>query len=182
MKWFVNENVKQIRNNVLLIDGYNIINAWEDLAQIASENLEEARHFFNNRISEYAQYNGIETYIVYDAYKVKGMNNRVEKIKNLTIVFTKENQTADSYIEKFIHDYKYKRHAIIRVATNDLVEQNMVLGKGAARLTARELLLEVNQSKQEIQTRIKENPDNRYTLGQSLDKETYEKLEKLRRS
>lgn len=174
--------MKQIRNNVLLIDGYNIINAWSEFAKIASENLEEARHLFNNKISEYAQYNGIETYIVYDAYKVKGMDNRIEKIKNLTIIFTKENQTADSYIEKFIHDYKYKRHAIIRVATNDLTEQNMVLGKGAARLTARELLLEVEESKDSIRTIIKECSDNRYTLGQQLDRETYEKLEKLRRS
>ena len=64
--------MKQIRNNVLLIDGYNIINAWEELAQAASENLEDARHMLNNMISEYAHYNGIETYIVYDAYKVKG--------------------------------------------------------------------------------------------------------------
>lgn len=174
--------MKQIRNNVLLVDGYNIINAWGDLAKIATENLEDARHKLNNRISEYADYNGIETYIVYDAYRVKGTNNRVEKIKNLTIIFTKENQTADHYIEKFIHDYKYKRHAIIRVATNDMVEQNMVLGKGAVRLTARELLLEVNKSKEDIRHTIKENLDGRYTLGQHIDKETLEKLEKIRRS
>ncbi len=174
--------MKQIRNHVLLIDGYNIINAWEELAQIANVNLEDARHKLNNMISEYAHYNGIETTIVYDAYKVKGITNRIEKSKNLTIVFTKENQTADSYIEKFIHDYKYKRHAIIRVATNDMTEQNMVLGKGAARLTARELLIEVNQSKKNIQTAIQENSNRRYTFEQSLDKETYEKLEKLRRS
>lgn len=174
--------MKQIRNNVLLIDGYNIINAWADLAQLAKENLEDARHAFNNQISEYAQYNDIETYIIYDAYKVKGTTNRIEKIKNLTVIFTKENQTADSYIEKFIHDYKYKRHAIIRVATNDGVEQSMVLGKGAARVTARELLLEVKQSKKGITKTLKENNDSRFTFEQSLDKETYEILEKLRRS
>ncbi|MDO4710565.1 MAG: NYN domain-containing protein [Peptostreptococcaceae bacterium] len=174
--------MKQIRNNVLLIDGYNIINAWGDLAKIAGDNLEEARRLFNDKISEYAQYNGIDTYIVYDAYKVRGVSDREEKIKKLTIIFTKENQTADSYIEKFIHDYKYKRHAMIRVATNDLTEQNMVLGKGAARLTARELLLEVEQSKESIRRIIKEGSENRYTLGQRLDKETFDKLEKLRRS
>ena len=174
--------MKQIRNNVLLIDGYNIINAWEELAQSASENLEDARHMLNNMISEYAHYNDIETYIVYDAYKVKGLASRIEKTRNLTIVFTKENQTADNYIEKFIHDYKYKRHAIIRVATNDMVEQNMVLGKGAARLTARELLLEVRQSRQNIRTVLKENSEKKYTIEQSLDRDTYEKLERLRRS
>lgn len=174
--------MKQIRNHVLLIDGYNIINAWGDLAKIAAENLEDARHQLNNKISEYAHYNGIDTYIVYDAYKVKGVSNRIERLKHLTIIFTKENQTADNYIEKFIHDYKYKRHAIIRVATNDMVEQNMVLGKGAARLTARELLLEVNQSKTDIRTVLNENRDNRYTLGQRIDKETLEKLEQIRRS
>ena len=174
--------MKQIRNNVLLIDGYNIINAWGELAKLANENLEEARHKLNNVISEYAAYNGIETYIVYDAYKVKGTSNRTEKTKNLTIIFTKENQTADSYIEKFIHDYKYKRHAIIRVATNDHVEQNMILGKGAARLTARELQLEVNKSKADIKSEIKREHNSDYSLGSRIDKETYEKLEKIRRS
>lgn len=173
--------MRHIKNNVLLIDGYNIINAWEFLAKAANENLEDARFKLNNMISEYADYNGIQTYIVYDAYKVKSVVNRVEKMKNLTIVFTKENQTADSYIEKFIHDYKYKRNSIIRVATNDLVEQNMILGKGAARLTARELLLEVRKSKEDIKHTIKQNNDTRYTFEQSLDKETYEKLEKIRR-
>lgn len=174
--------MKQIKNNVLLIDGYNIINAWSELAKLASVNLEEARHKLNNIISEYAAYNEIETYIVYDAYKVKGTSSRKEKIKNLTVIFTKENQTADSYIEKFIHDYKYKRHAIIRVATNDHVEQNMILGKGAARLTARELQLEVNKSKSEIKREIRKEHSSDYSLGNRIDRETYEKLEKIRRS
>lgn len=173
--------MKQIRNNLLLIDGYNIINAWPELAKVASNNLEEARHLFNNTISEYANYNKIETYIVYDAYKVKGAANRKEKIKNLTIVFTKENQTADNYIEKFIHDYKYKRHAIIRVATNDYTEQNMILGKGAARLTSRELYHEVGQSKKEVREEIKQRDRSSYSLGDRIDKETFEKLEKIRR-
>ena len=173
--------MKQIRNNVLLIDGYNIINAWQDLAKLASSNLEEARQAFNHLISEYAAYNRIETYIVYDAYKVKSSMNRKEKIKDLTIIFTKENQTADSYIEKFIHDYKYKRHAIIRVATNDFAEQNMILGKGAARLTATELYLEVSQTKKEIKNETQKSRGSEYSLGNRLDKETYEKLEKIRR-
>ncbi len=173
--------MKQIRSQVLIIDGYNIINAWHDIAKLASSSLEDARHAFENIISEYASYNQIETYIVYDAYKVKTRSNRIEKIKNLTIVFTKENQTADSYIEKFIHDYKYKRHSIIRVATNDFTEQNMVLGKGAARLTARELKLEVEKSRTDIKNDLKQNISSEYSLGSRLDKETYEKLEKIRR-
>ena len=164
-----------------MIDGYNIINAWQDLAKTASENLEEARHKFNNIIAEYATYNRIETYIVYDAYKVKGASNRKEKIKDLTIIYTKENQTADSYIEKFIHDYKYKRHAIIRVATNDYTEQNMILGKGGARLTARELQLEVSKSKKQIKDDIQKTHSSEYSLGNRIDKETFEKLEKIRR-
>lgn len=174
--------MKQIKNNLLLIDGYNIINAWEELSKIAGASLEEARHKFNNIIAEYAAFNGIETYIIYDAYKVKGAANRTERIKNLTIVFTKENQTADSYIEKFIHDYKYKRHAVIRVATNDHVEQNMILGKGAARLTARELHLEVKKTKTDIKKEIAREHNSDYALGNRIDKETYEKLEKIRRS
>ncbi len=174
--------MKQIRNNVLLIDGYNIINAWGELASIAETDLSEAREKLNEKISEYAHYNGVEAYVVYDAYKVKTTINQIERIKSLTVVYTKENQTADAYIEKFIHEYKYKRHAIIRVATNDHAEQNMVMGKGAVRLTARELHLEVEQSKKHIRSAIKESVGRGYTLEQSLDRETYEKLEKLRRS
>lgn len=174
--------MKQIRHHVLLVDGYNIINAWASLRNLAQTNLEEARHQLNQMLSEFAAYKGIETTVVYDAYRVKGTSNRTDRIKNLTIVFTKENQTADSYIEKFIHDYKYKRHAIIRVATNDHTEQNMVLGKGAARVTARELEHEVQQSKKEIQADLKREPTSDYALGNRIDRETYEKLEKIRRS
>lgn len=171
----------KIDKNILIVDGYNIINSWEELYKLAESNLEDARDRLNDIMSEFAQYNMIDVYVVYDAYNIKNVKNRVQKIKKLTIVFTKEDQTADAYIEKFLHDYKYKKNTIIRVATNDLNEQNMVLGKGAVRMTARELFLEVKNSKKEIRTHLKEKENQKYTFEQVLDKETYEKLEKIRR-
>lgn len=174
--------MKSVNSNILIVDGYNVINAWEELSKLAERSLEEARQKLNDIISEFAEYTQVETYIVYDAYNVKIIKDRITKIKKLTIIFTKENQTADAYIEKFLHDYKYKRNTTIRVATNDYTEQNMVLGKGAVRLTARELYLEVQESKKDIKKILKKNETSSYTFEQLLDKETYEILEKIRRS
>lgn len=174
--------MQKVKSNILIIDGYNVINAWEELSKIAEKNLEEARNRLNEIISEFAEYNQVESYIVYDAYNVKISKDRITKIKRLTIVFTKEDQTADAYIEKFLHDYKYKRNTTIRVATNDLTEQNMVLGKGAVRLTARELFLEVQESKKDIKRVLKNNENEGYTVAQRLDPKVYEILEKIRRS
>lgn len=174
--------MKKVKSNILIVDGYNVINAWEELSKIADKNLEEARSRLNDIITEFAEYNQVEAYVVYDAYNVKISKDRITKIKRTTIVFTKEDQTADAYIEKFLHDYKYKRNTTIRIATNDLTEQNMVLGKGAVRLTARELWLEVQESKKDIKRVLKKTENEGYTVEQRLDPKTYEILEKIRRS
>ena len=174
--------MKSMKSNILIVDGYNIINAWQGLSKIADRNLEDARNELNNILYEFVEYNKIDGYVVYDAYNIRVMKERIIKMKNLTVVYTSENQTADAYIEKFLHDYKYKRNTTIRVATNDLTEQNMVLGKGAVRLTARELYLEVQQSKKDIRKQIKDNTSDGYTVDQILDPKVLELLEKIRRS
>ena len=93
---------KKKHNSYLIVDGYNIINDWEELKSLASEDLDAARERLIHYIIEYAQYNGKKAIIVFDAYNVKNSREKVERRKYITIVYTKEHQNADSYIEKFI--------------------------------------------------------------------------------
>lgn len=120
----------------LLIDGYNIIFAWEDLKKIAEENLDAARGELINRMCNYQGYAGCELILVFDAYRVKGRHRDVERYCNINIVYTKESETADSYIERVTHELS-KKHRV-RVATSDGLEQMIILGSGAMRISAAE--------------------------------------------
>jgi small GTP-binding protein len=120
----------------LLVDGYNIIFAWDDLKKIADENLDAARAELIKRMCNYQGYAGCELILVFDAYKVKGKHREVEKYCNINLVFTKESETADSYIERVTHELS-KEHRV-RVATSDGTEQMIILGNGAMRISAAE--------------------------------------------
>ena len=120
----------------LLVDGYNIIFSWEDLKKIAEDNLDAARGELINRMCNYQGYAGCELILVFDAYKVKGKHRDVEKYCNINIVYTKESETADTYIERVTHTLS-KDHRV-RVATSDGVEQMIILGNGAMRISASE--------------------------------------------
>lgn len=163
----------------LIIDGYNIINAWPSLKQLASEDLLCARETLCEKMSEYANFRGIEVIIVFDAYRVKNRSRNFEKkYKSVVVEYTKEDQTADSFIEKLISNMD--KRDFIRVATNDWAEQQIVLGKGKSRLSARELRIEVEGANKKIKKTI-QNVKARNTLDSLVDKKTLEKLEKLRR-
>lgn len=120
----------------LLVDGYNIIFAWEDLKKIADDNLDAARGELINRMCNYQGYDRSELILVFDAYRVKGKHREVEKYCNINIVYTKESETADSYIERVTHELS-KNHRV-RVATSDGIEQMIILGNGAMRISATE--------------------------------------------
>ena len=135
---------RHIRNSYLIIDGYNIINAWDNLKEISKEDLEGAREKLIHYIIEYAQYTGKKAIIVFDAYNVKNSKENIEERKYITIVHTKEHQTADSYIEKYISSLS--KYDDIEVATSDYAEQQIILGKGASRISARELRLYVDSA------------------------------------
>ena len=120
----------------LLVDGYNIIFAWDDLKKISEENLDAARGELINRMCNYQGYAGCELILVFDAYRVKGKHREVEKYCNINIVYTKESETADTYIERVSHELS-KNHKV-RVATSDGVEQMIILGNGAMRISAQE--------------------------------------------
>lgn len=120
----------------LLVDGYNIIFAWDELKKIAEENLDAARGELINMMCNYQGFSGCELILVFDAYKVKGKFREIERYLNINIVYTKESETADTYIERVSHELS-KNHRV-RVATSDGIEQMIILGNGAMRISASE--------------------------------------------
>ena len=136
----------------LLVDGYNIIFAWDDLKKIAEENLDAARGELIKRMCNYQGYAGCELILVFDAYKVKGRHRDVEKYCNINLVFTKESETADSYIERVTHELS-KDHRV-RVATSDGLEQMIILGNGAMRISAAEFRKRCDNAEEAIREYI----------------------------
>ena len=132
----------------LLVDGYNIIFAWDELKTIARENLDAARKALCDILCNYQGYRKCRVILVFDAYKVKGGQGSVEKYHNIRLVYTKEAETADAYIERAT--YEIGKHHRVRVATSDGPEQLIILGHGALRLSASAFRAEV----EEIQGRI----------------------------
>ena len=128
----------------LLVDGYNIIFAWDELKDMARDNLDAARKTLCDLLCNYQGYKKCEVILVFDAYKVKGGLGSVEKYHNIHVVYTKEAETADAYIEKATYEIG-KKHRV-KVATSDGPEQLIILGHGALRLSAsnfREEMLQV---------------------------------------
>ncbi|MBR1592917.1 MAG: NYN domain-containing protein [Ruminococcus sp.] len=137
----------------LIVDGYNIIFAWDNLKKAAEESLDAARSDLINILSNYQGYSGYEIVLVFDAYKVKGNRRHSEKYININIVYTQENETADSYIEKLSHDLS-KKHRV-RVATSDNAEQMIIFGGGAMRISANELKLNIENAEKQMREKIK---------------------------
>lgn len=139
----------------LLVDGYNIIFAWEDLNELAKVNLEGARSKLMDILCNYQGYKKCTLILVFDAYKVEGGQGAVQKYHNIHVVYTKEAETADQYIEKTVHEIGKKHH--VTVATSDAMEQVIILGQGATRMSAQNLREEVELIKQEIREYYIEN-------------------------
>ncbi|MBQ8391308.1 MAG: TetM/TetW/TetO/TetS family tetracycline resistance ribosomal protection protein [Clostridia bacterium] len=133
----------------LLIDGYNIIFAWEELKNIAEDSLDDARNMLIDRVCSYKAMRPYEVILVFDAYKVKGNRGEVEKVHNITVVYTKEAQTADAYIEKAAYELGKKHH--VQVATGDYLEQLIILGSGAVRISAAAFIKEMEEVQEEIE-------------------------------
>ena len=139
----------------ILVDGYNIIFAWDELNKIAKESLDHARYNLINILSNYQGAKQCELILVFDAYKVKGNVREVEKVGNISVVYTKEAETADMYIEKVTHELA-KNHRV-RVATSDNLEQIIILGNGALRVSANAFKKEVEEADKEIRSFLKTN-------------------------
>lgn len=132
----------------LLVDGYNIIFAWDELKEAAKDNLDLARSLLINTLCNYQGFRQCKLILVFDAYKVKGTHREIEQHHNITVIYTKEAETADMYIEKATHELG-KNHRV-RVATSDNLEQLIILGNGAYRVSASEFYDEVKRTEKAI--------------------------------
>lgn len=177
------ERQKRIRKDqmeeYLLVDGYNVIFAWEDLKELAKVNIEGARNKLMDVLCNYQGFKKCNLILVFDAYKVQGQELGVQKYHNIYVVYTKEAETADQYIEKIVHEIGRKYH--VTVATSDNVEQVVTLGQGGKLLSARELRTEV----EEVQRQIREEYLNRPQKGKNylfdyLDEEISGQMEEVR--
>ncbi len=139
----------------ILVDGYNIIFAWDELKKAAEENLDLARNMLIRMLCNFRGYKKCELIVVFDAYRVKGEHREIEKHGGISAVYTKEAETADMYIEKVTHELA-KEHRV-RVATSDGAEQVIILGNGAYRVSASEFYAEVKAAEAEIQGIIHKN-------------------------
>lgn len=138
----------EILPEYLLVDGYNIIFAWDELKALAKVSLDAAREALIEILSNYQGYRKCRIIAVFDAYKVKGGERRFETHDNVDVVYTKEAETADTYIEKATYEMAKKYH--VRVATSDNLEQMIILGNGAFKVSAQEFQAEVEQTNAEI--------------------------------
>ena len=163
----------------LLVDGYNIIFAWEDLKELAAVNIDGARERLMDILCNYQGFKKSTLILVFDAYKVKGNPGSVETYHNIHVVYTKEAETADQYIEKTVHEIGRKYR--VTVATSDQLEQVIILGQGGQRMSARELLEDVIEVSHQIRetARQKRSSDKKY-LFDHLDEETAARMERIR--
>ena len=136
------------KDEYLLVDGYNIIFAWEDLKALSESNLEGARTKLMDILCNYQGFRKCTVILVFDAYKVKGNPGEVQKYHNIHVVYTREAETADQYIEKTVHAIGKKYQ--VTVATSDGLEQMIILGQGARRLSAKGLRQEIEAVNTEI--------------------------------
>lgn len=162
----------------LFVDGYNIINTWDNLRSLSDLSLGEARNELIYTMAEYQHYTGIKVIIVFDAHMVKSNSGKKETIKGVDVVYTKENETADQFIERTLDSIG--RIKKVRVATSDWMEQQVVLGRGGTRISSRELEAEIENNKKIMKYKNKANNEiNDLVIGR-LDERTIKKLEKWR--
>lgn len=165
--------------NILVVDGYNMIGAWDELVGIKKHDIGQARDRLIELLSEYQVYSGLKVIIVFDAYYVDGPKSE-QKEYELDIVYTKENETADEYIEKLVSTLINVKNNVY-VATSDYTEQRMIFGRGALRKSARELWNEITEMDGEIDQEIKQYNKTKPKTKIELNKDIQELFEKWRR-
>lgn len=170
----------RVIDEYLLVDGYNIIFGWDNLKKIAETSLEDARDKLINTLSNYQGAKKINLIIVFDAHKVKGGTGSVIDYGNLFVVYTKEAETADNYIERTTNvlNKEYK----VKVATSDGLEQVIIMGHGAIRVSARELYEDVKLTNKKVREKIEEiKPIKNNPFLDNLDPEIRAWFEEMRR-
>lgn len=170
---------KNTEKEYLLVDGYNIIFAWEDLKELSKINIEGARNKLMDILCNYQGYKKCTLILVFDAYKVPGNPGEVGKYHNIHVVYTKEAETADQYIEKTVHELG--RQYQVTVATSDALEQMIILGQGAGRISAKGLLEEIMAVEHEIrEEHLSRQAKSSQYLFENLSEEMADLMEDVR--
>ena len=164
----------------LIVDGYNIIHAWPELEELTSVSLESARVKLMDILCNYQGVSGETVILVLDGYLVKGSTGSVLEYNNIFVVYTKEAETADHYIERTVSSIPKEYR--VKVATNDGLEQTIIMGKGATRITAGELKMIIDKEEKEIRKNYTEKrPAKNNMLMDNVDEKTLKWLEMMRR-
>ena len=164
---------------LLIVDGYNVIGAWSE-AEKKGWSLDESRDRLMRQLEDYAGFSGEEILLVFDGYQSERTTTTEEKHGDLTLIFTRHGETADSYIERAAA--QTPRYRELRVATSDGLEQSQVLSSGAIRMTSRELLRELREMRKSGMSAHQNQPNmNRNTIFSRMPEDIRARLEKLRR-
>jgi predicted RNA-binding protein with PIN domain len=165
----------------IFVDGYNVIHSWPNLKKIKDFSYGSSRQELIESLQNYSGFKGYKVYIVFDAQLVKGSLQKKETQGNLIVVFTKEGETADDYIERMVNNIGRKSE--VCVVTSDSLEQQLTFQRGAIRMSSIEFYHEVISTQKKIQINIEKNQlEKRNRLEERIDSETLQKLEKIRRS
>ncbi|MGN1021766.1 MAG: NYN domain-containing protein [Aristaeellaceae bacterium] len=164
---------------LLIVDGYNVIGAWRE-AEKERWSIDESRDRLMRLLEDYSGYSGEDVVLVFDGYQSDRKTRTEEQFGNLTLVYTRHGETADSYIERLVA--QTPRYRAVRVATSDGLEQSQVLSSGAIRLTSRELLRELRHLRQRgLEQHRTGNGAPKASLASRLPEETLRALEAMRR-
>lgn len=165
--------------NILLVDGYNMIGAWPSLQKLKEKDFGAARDQLVDLLAEYAAYTGYRVIAVFDAHMVAGIGKSYNRYR-VEIVYTKKNETADERIEKLVQTLK-RIDRVIHVATSDLAEQSYAFGSGALRKSAREMAIEMGIATKEIDKIVQKTKKTQESSKIMLSEEVAEVFERWRR-
>ena len=166
----------------IFVDGYNVINSWPDLKQRKDFSFEAARQTLIDKLHNYGVFKACKIVLVFDAHKVMGNLEKKEEVnKNISVIFTKDGETADSYIEKQVNSLG-RKHEIV-VVTSDGLEQQTIFQRGAVRMSSLEFYNEVVKVEKSIKFRADKNKStDRNSISDNIDEKTARILEEIRRS
>lgn len=170
-----------ITMKILFVDGYNVINCWPNLNKIKEYSFSGAREKLEDILINYASFNNCKVYLVYDAHMVAGNVEKIHSDKYINVVFTKDGETADQFIEKMVNNLGRKSE--VMVVTSDWLEQQTIFQRGAMRMSSLEFYHDVLKSEEKIRKKTKSNyAKDRNLLEDSISEDVLKKLENMRRS
>lgn len=165
----------------IFVDGYNVVNSWPDLKQRKDFSFEAARQTLIDKLHNYGVFKACKIVLVFDAHKVMGNLEKKEEVnKNISVIFTKDGETADNYIEKQVN-LLGRKHEIV-VVTSDSLEQQTIFQRGAVRMSSLEFYNEVVKVEKSIKVKGDKNKSiNRNSISDNIDENTAKILEEIRR-